>query len=65
MKDLGFKIVQLLPGLIGLIVSVIFKTAGDVISFLGKTNWLLILAVVVFMVERIQRSERSERATAK
>ena len=51
-KDLESKIAQLLPGLIGSVVSFIFKTAGSVIGFLGKNAWLLILAVAVFMVER-------------
>ena len=36
LKDLGSKIAPILPGLIGTIVSFIFKTAGSVISFLGK-----------------------------
>ena len=37
------------------IVSFIFKTAGSVISFLGKNAWLLILGVAVFFVERFQK----------
>ena len=36
LKELGKKIAGILPGLIGAIVSFIFKTAGSVISFLGK-----------------------------
>ena len=55
LKGLGKKIGQRLPGLIGTIVSFIFKTAGQVVRFLGKNGWLLILAVAVFIVERIQK----------
>jgi len=55
LKTLGKKIAQILPGLIGTIVGFIFKTAGSVISFLGKNAWLLILGVAVFMVERFQK----------
>ena len=55
LKELGKKIAQILPGLIGSIVSFIFKTAGSVISFLGKNAWLLILGVAVFMVERFKK----------
>ena len=55
LKELGKKIAGILPGLIGAIVSFIFKTAGSVISFLGKNAWLLILGVAVFMVERFQK----------
>ena len=56
LQTLGKKIAQILPGLIGTIVSFIFKTAGSVISFLGKNAWLLILGVVVFMVERYKKN---------
>ena len=56
LKDLGKKIAGILPGLIGAIVSFIFKTAGSVISFLGKNDWLLILRVAVFMVERLKKT---------
>ena len=58
LKELGKKIAGILPGLIGAIVSFIFKTAGSVISFLGKNAWLLILGVAVFMVERFQKKNR-------
>ena len=55
LKELGKKIAGILPGLIGAIVSFIFKTAGSVISFLGKNAWLLILGVAVFAVERFKK----------
>ena len=58
LKELGKKIAGILPGLIGAIVSFIFKTAGSVISFLGKNAWLLILGVAVFTVERFQKKNR-------
>ena len=58
LKELGKKIAGILPGLIGGIVSFIFKTAGSVISFLGKNAWLLILGVAVFAVERFQKKKR-------
>ena len=58
LKELGKKIAGILPGLIGAIVSFIFKTAGSVISILGKNAWLLILGVAVFMVERFQKKKR-------
>ena len=58
LKELGKKIAGILPGLIGAIVSFIFKTAGSVISFLGKNTWLLILGVAVFAVERFQKKKR-------
>ena len=58
LKELGKKIAGILPGLIGAIVSFIFKTAGSVISFLGKNAWLLILGVAVFTVERFIKKNR-------
>ena len=56
LKELGKKIAGILPGLIGAIVSFIFKTARSVISFLGKNAWLLILGVAVFTVERLKKN---------
>ena len=50
LQTLGKKIAQILPGLIGTIVSFIFKTAGSVISFLGKNAWLLILGVKIRLI---------------
>ena len=55
----SFKDLGLLPGLVGSVVSFIFKTAGSVIGFLGKNAWLLILAVAVFMVERKVTEKRA------
>ena len=55
LKEVGKKLANILPGLIGTIISFIFKAAGEVISFLGKNAWLLITAVVIFLVERISK----------
>ena len=53
LKTLGAKAASVLPGLIGAIVSFLFKTAGQVIGFLAEHTWLLILAVVAFLVEKL------------
>ena len=58
LKEIGKKAASLLPGLIGSIVSFIFKAAGQVISFLAEHAWLLILAVVVFLIERVIKRNR-------
>ena len=58
LKDLGKKVGQILPGLIGTFVSFIFRTAGSVIGFLGKNSWFLILGVVIFAVEKFQKKNR-------
>ena len=58
LKELGKKAGNALPGLIGSIVGFIFKTAGQVFSFLGKQVWLIILAVVAFLVERVTKRSR-------
>ena len=60
LKTLGQKRGSLLPGLIGSIVSYIFKAAGQVLSFLGEHAWLLILAVVAFFMERLLKKRRRE-----
>ena len=51
LKTLGQKAAAALPGLIGSIVSFLFKTAGQVFGFLAEHTWLLILAVVVFLFQ--------------
>ena len=55
LKTLGAKVASALPGLIGAIVSFIFKAAGSVIGFLAEHTWLLILAVVVFLFEELRK----------
>ena len=57
-KALGKKLAELLPGLLGAVVSFVFRTAGQVISFLGKHAWLLILAVAAFLFERLIKKKR-------
>ena len=58
LKAIGQKLGSLLPGLIGSIVSFIFKAAGQVFSFLAENAWLLILAVVAFFIERLLKRRR-------
>jgi len=53
LKTLGQKAASALPGLIGSIVSFSFKTTGQVVGFLAEHTWLLILAVVVFLIEKV------------
>ena len=59
LKTIGQKLGSLLPGLIGSIVSFIFKAAGQVFSFLAEHAWLLILAVVAFFMERLLKKRRT------
>ena len=56
LKTLGKKLGEILPGMVGAIVSFLFKTAGEVIGFLGRNAWLLIMAVVLYFVERVKKS---------
>ena len=58
LKALGQKAASALPGLIGSIVSFLFKTAGQVFGFLAEHTWLLILAVVAFLVEKVMKKKQ-------
>ena len=60
LKTIGQKLGSLLPGLIGSIVSFIFKAAGQVFSFLAEHAWLLILGVVAFFMERLLKKRRKQ-----
>ena len=55
---IGKKLGEILPGLIGTIASFIFKAAGEVISFLDKNAWLLVVAVVVYAVEQFKSKNK-------
>ena len=57
-KAIGKKLGEILPGMIGAIASFIFKTAGEVIGFLAKNAWLLIVAVVVYFVEQVKNKQK-------
>ena len=55
LKTLGKKLGEILPGMIGARASFIFKTAGEVVSFVAEHAWLLIVAVVAFMIEKMKK----------
>ena len=57
-KAIGKKLGEILPGMIGAIASFIFKTAGEAIGFLAKNAWLLIVAVVVYFVEKVKNKNK-------
>ena len=57
LKAIGKKLGEILPGMIGAIASFIFKTAGEAIGFLAKNAWLLIVAVVVYFVEKVKNKK--------
>ena len=57
LKELGKTFGSLLPGLLGTIANFVFRMAGQVISFLGKNAWLLILAVAAILIERVTKRD--------
>ena len=54
LKELGKKLGKILPGMVGAIVSFLFKAAGEAVGFLAKHAWLLIMLVVTFAVEQFK-----------
>ena len=58
LKNIGKKIGEILPGMIGAIASFIFKTAGEAVGFLVKHAWLLILAAVTIMIEKFKKRNK-------
>ena len=55
LKNIGKKIGEILPGMIGAIASFVFKTAGEAVGILAKHAWLLILAAVTIMIEKFKK----------
>ena len=58
LKELGNKLGEILPGMIGAIASFLFRTAGEVIGFLAKNAWLLIVGLVVLAVEQFKKKSK-------
>ena len=58
LKELGAKLGQILPGMVGAIASFIFKTAGQVIGFLAEHAWLLVVGLVVLAVEQFKKKSK-------
>ena len=58
LKTIGKKLGEILPGLVGAIASFVFKTAGEVVGFLAKNAWLLIIVgVVIYIVEQFKKKK--------
>ena len=55
LKALGSKAADAIPGLIGAIVKFLFKAAASAASFLAEHTWLLILAVVAFLLQKLMK----------
>ena len=58
LKELGKKLGEILPGMIGAIASFIFRTAGEVIGFLAKNAWLLVVGLVLLAVEQLKKKSK-------
>ena len=57
LKTIGKKLGEILPGLVGAIASFVFRTAGEVVGFLAKNPWLLIVGVVIYLVEQFKKKK--------
>ena len=57
LKTIGKKLGEILPGLVGAIASFVFRTAGEVVGFLAKNAWLLIVGVVIYFVEQFKKKK--------
>ena len=57
LKTIGKKLGEILPGLVGAIASFVFITAGEVVGFLAKNAWLLIVGVVIYLVEQFKKKK--------
>jgi len=58
LKEIGAKLGSLLPGLIGQAAHFLFKTAAKAVGFLAEHTWLIILAVVAFLLEKYIKKRR-------
>jgi ABC-type histidine transport system ATPase subunit len=52
LKNLGKKMAPAVPGLLGSVISLILKTGGELLKFVGNNIWILVVALgMVFMKE--------------
>jgi len=60
-KSIGKKLGAILPGMVGAIASFLFRTAGEVVGFLAKNSWLLIVAAVMYFVEQVKNNKKLKK----
>ena len=57
LKAIGKKIGEMLPGALWAIASFLLRTVGKAVGLLAKNAWLLIVAVVVFMIDQVKNKK--------
>ena len=57
LKTIRKKLGEILPGLVGAIASFVFRTAGEVVGFLAKIAWLLIVGAFIYLVEQFKKKK--------
>ena len=63
LKIIGKKLGEILPGLVGAIASFVFRTAGEVIGFLAKNAWLLIVGALFILSNNLKRKSKFFKMT--
>ena len=58
LKGIGKELGKILPGMVGAIASFIFRTAGEALGFLAKNAWLLVVAVVLYAIDKFKGKRR-------
>ncbi|XP_031556625.1 cingulin-like protein 1 [Actinia tenebrosa] len=54
LTDLGKKMAAGLPGLLGSVVSLVLRTGGELLKFVGNNVWILVVAIGVVLLKKMK-----------
>lgn len=54
LTDLGKKMAASIPGLLGSVLSLVLKTGGELLKFVGNNIWILVVALGAVLLKRIK-----------
>jgi fructose-1,6-bisphosphatase len=55
LKTLGKKMGAAVPGLLGSVLSLVLKTGGELLKFVGNNIWILVVALGMVFLKEIKK----------
>ena len=54
LANLGKKMAAALPGLLGSVLSLVLRTGGELLKFVGNNIWILVVALGAILLKKIR-----------
>ncbi|MEN0016675.1 MAG: hypothetical protein AAF706_03615, partial [Bacteroidota bacterium] len=54
LTDLGKKMAASIPGLLGSVLSLVLRTGGELLKFIGNNIWILVVALGAVLLKRLK-----------